>query len=49
MLSKDDFYKIEFALQYFINDMRSNFFKSMFIETLSHVKEEEEKCIAKEY
>ena len=48
MLSKDDIYNIKTALQYVIYDMRSDFFKSMFIETLSHVKVEEEKCIAKE-
>lgn len=49
MLSKDDIYNIKIALQYVIYDMRSDFFTSMFIDTLSHVKEEEEKCIAKEH
>lgn len=46
-LTRQDFLNIETALSYVANDMRSDYFKSLFKSTLYNVKKEEEKCFVK--
>lgn len=46
-LTRQDFLNIETALSYVANDMRSEYFKGLFKNTLYNVKKEEEKCFVK--